>query len=150
LTVPVLSNPFERANWGSGVSDEVLSTSKAKARREWNIQRGQDRRVNVENEEDFVEKDFGRLLTNELELIEPKKIIRLDGAAGASGETRVITSISPLSIENDEMVTVSYYSSSPDNGDWVGAYSPPDVDISTTVPVKYAWMDHDPKYMKTK
>jgi len=150
LIVSTLANPFEKANWAQRVSDEILSTTKAKARREWNLPRGQERRVEVENEEDFVEKDFGRLLTNELELIEPKNIVRLDGAAGAGGETRIITSISPLSIENDEMVTVSYYSSSPDHGDWVGAYSPPDVDISTTVPVKYAWMDHDPKYITTK
>ncbi|CAM9350932.1 unnamed protein product, partial [Ectocarpus fasciculatus] len=48
---------------------------------------------------------------------------------------------------NDDEVTVSFSSSSPDRSDWIAAYSPADVDITTTVPVKYAWCDEDPDYL---
>ncbi len=52
-----------------------------------------------------------------------------------------ITNVHPRNIWNDEMVTVSFTTSSPHHSDWIAAYSPADVDISTTVPVKYGFCD---------
>lgn len=33
--------------------------------------------------------------------------------------------------------------------DWIGAYSPADVDITTTVPIKYGWCDDSSTYIST-
>lgn len=54
-----------------------------------------------------------------------------------NGNSYVIKSVSPLLISNDEVVTVTFESSNPSSNDWIGAYSPPNVDITTTVPIKY-------------
>ena len=51
--------------------------------------------------------------------------------------TYTITSVSPTLINNDDLVTVSFTSTNPQPYDWIGAYSPPDVDITQTVPVKF-------------
>lgn len=62
-------------------------------------------------------------------------------------ETGSITDISPLVISNDDVLTVKYQSTDPQNTDWIAAYSPADVDITTTVPVKYGWCDDDDNFM---
>jgi acid phosphatase type 7 len=86
---------------------------------------------------------------NEFSLISPENIIHEEAEVSASGSYYLISSIAPLSIDNDEIVTVSFQSNSPNSnayGDWIGAYSPADVDITKTVPVKYGWCDEDPDY----
>lgn len=50
-----------------------------------------------------------------------------------------ITSVSPLVITNDDVVYVTYTSTNPREGDWIGAYSPPDVDVSAHSPVKWGY-----------
>ena len=65
-----------------------------------------------------------------------------------SGDTYIITDVSPRAIWNDEMVTVSFYSSKPDEKDWIAAYSPPETYSTSTVPVKYGWCnDFSPTYL---
>ena len=45
------------------------------------------------------------------------------------------TSISPTEISNNDIVYVSYYTNKPHKkGDWIGVYSPSNVDITKTVP----------------
>ena len=53
----------------------------------------------------------------------------------------IINSISPEVINSEEMVTVNYYSSYPQYGDWIGAYDATVADFYETVPVKYGWCD---------
>jgi hypothetical protein len=87
---------------------------------------------------------------NEFSLISPQNIIRQNPSEiTASGSYYLINSIAPLAIDNDEIVTVSFQSNSPNSlayGDWIGAYSPASVDITQTVPIKYGWCDEDPNY----
>jgi hypothetical protein len=45
--------------------------------------------------------------------------------------------VSPLLISNNDIVTVTFTSSSPSSSDWIGAYSPPDVNILESTPVLY-------------
>ena len=87
----------------------------------------------------FPHKDHdGREVANELQFIDPSRI----SSTADNGAYYEITSLSPLFINNDDIITVSYSTDAPDAGDWIGAYSPPDVDILKTVPVKYGWCDH--------
>ena len=93
---------------------------------------------------EFPNKDHkGRETANEFQFIEPANIVR----ATLDMVDYEIVDVSPLFIDNDDEVTVSFSSSSPDRSDWIAAYSPADVDITTTVPVKYAWCDEDPNYL---
>ncbi len=64
-------------------------------------------------------------------------------------QTFSFPSISPLVINNGDVVTVSFKATKPTSGDWIGAYSPADIDITTTVPVKYGWCDDDKNYLST-
>lgn len=50
-----------------------------------------------------------------------------------------IVSVSPLVITNDDLVTVTFNSSNPAGTDWIGAYSPPEVDVTRTAPVKWGY-----------
>lgn len=59
------------------------------------------------------------------------------------------TAISPTSIKNNDIVFVTYHSSNPNAQDWIGVYSPSNIDIKTTVPVKYGYCDMDKAYLKT-
>lgn len=61
------------------------------------------------------------------------------------------TSISPLWINNDDLVTISYYSSYPKPGDWIAAYSPPNANILSTSPVKFGncSSNHTNNYLRT-
>ena len=86
---------------------------------------------------------------NEMFVVHPENIKTV---SGASGNVYIIEDVSPLQINNDDVVTVTYYSNAPNSaayGDWIGAYSPANVDITTTVPVKYGWCDEDPDYEST-
>jgi hypothetical protein len=57
--------------------------------------------------------------------------------AAATTHSYQISSVSPTLIDNDDIVTVSYQSSHPQPWDWIGAYSPPDVNITITAPIKF-------------
>ena len=57
------------------------------------------------------------------------------------GESWIISDVKPRNIWNDDMVTVSFKASAPKHDDWIAAYSPPDVNIEDTVPVKYGFCD---------
>ena len=50
-----------------------------------------------------------------------------------------ILSISPLLIDNDDLVTVSFNTTTPAEDDWIGAYSPPTANILTSSPVKFGY-----------
>lgn len=79
--------------------------------------------------------------TNEFELVVPENIRRSYSAQYS------IDSISPTVIENDEVVTVTFSTQTPATTDWIGAYSPADVDITKVVPVKYGYCDESDTYM---
>ena len=93
-------------------------------------------------------------LANEFELLRPGKI-QQPASLGAPMDSATwpgqndITKISPLVISNNDVVTVEFTSSQPSSGDWIGAYSPPTVDITQTVPVKYGFLDASPEYLST-
>lgn len=84
-------------------------------------------------------------IATEFELLVPGNIQML----ASSGSTNEITDVAPKTISNNDIVSVSYFSTNPTSGDWIGAYSPADVDISITVPVKYGFADASPDYLTT-
>lgn len=88
----------------------------------------------------------GRDSVNELQFIEPSNI----KVQARHSKEYTILDVSPRVINNDDMVTVTYQSDAPSSYDWIGAYSPADVDITTTVPVKFAWCDEDANYFDEK
>lgn len=55
------------------------------------------------------------------------------------GEYYSITSVSPTTIDNDGLVVVEFNTSYPTNTDWIGAYSPPSVDVRYSSPVKWGY-----------
>lgn len=96
--------------------------------------------------------EHGMQLANEYQVIHPENVKnrahahRL-GKEYAEGDF-TIDEISPLNINNDEVVTVRFTAKTPTAKDWIGAFSPPDVDITKTVPVKYGWCDDDDSYLE--
>jgi len=60
-----------------------------------------------------------------------------------------IDSISPLYIDNDDVVYVTVSTNRPSVQDWIGAYSPADVDIRTTTPVKFGFCSADSNSLST-
>ena len=88
----------------------------------------------------------GKELANEFQLINPQ-LIQIADKTLLNGATYEINNIFPTVIRNDDVVTVSFYSSNPASSDWIGAYSPANVDITTTVPVKYGWCDEMSTYL---
>lgn len=84
----------------------------------------------------MLSQDSTLLSANSLDKISPQNIVF---AMDSADETYIISSVSPTLISNDALVTVSCNSSSPSSTDWIGAYSPANVDITTTVPVKYGY-----------
>lgn len=94
----------------------------------------------------MVYKD-GREISNEFQLIEPQNIRHAKSLNGIAASTQFTVDPSPLLINNDDVITVQYFTSSPTSGDWIGAYSPADIDITTTVPVKYGYCDESPTYL---
>ncbi len=94
---------------------------------------------------------YEKELANELQLINPQNIQKID-VADVDSSIYSFEDVSPLEINNDEVVVVSYYSTTPNKqkyGDWIGAYSPSTVDIKKTVPVKWGYCDEDPDYVTT-
>jgi hypothetical protein len=82
----------------------------------------------------FPSKDHnGHDAANEIQFVE---VANIKIAVSASYE---IKSISPLIINNGDVVNVTFYSSLPSSSDWIGAYSPEYVSITSTVPVKYGY-----------
>ena len=81
-----------------------------------------------------AENENGMQLANEYQIIKPHNIILSDKRKDS--DEYVITSIDPLYINNDDVVTVQFSTKSPSTKDWIGAYSPADIDITTTVPGK--------------
>ena len=53
-------------------------------------------------------------------------------------------------INSNDVVTVQFETTDAYKSDWIGAYSPPDANISTTTPVKYAYCNADSSYLSTK
>ena len=93
--------------------------------------------------------ESGKVLNigNELELIRPNNI-----HFSASGSTCEILDINPRTISNDDIVTVSFKSDSPTSDDWLGIYAPLPLnpnDLTSTVPVKFAYCDDDNSYLST-
>jgi hypothetical protein len=99
----------------------------------------------------FPDRDHrGRDTANEFQLVEVGNIKRAEAAGvgvgvGAAG-VYAIDTVSPLFIDNDDLVQITFTSDQPAINDWIAAYSPPDVDITTTVPVKYGWCSDDANY----
>ena len=88
----------------------------------------------------------GRDPANELQFIETGHI--RPAHMGRSVEASFsIDSISPTLIDNDDLVEISYSCSDPTPNEWIAAYSPPGVDITKTVPVKYGWCSDDSNYL---
>ena len=59
-----------------------------------------------------------------------------------------IVSISPLMISNNDVVTVTFRATNASKYDWIGAYSPADVDITQVKPVKYAYCSTNSSYLQ--
>ena len=86
--------------------------------------------------------ESGEQTANEFQMIHPERISTELNPAYS------ITSVSPLIISNDEIVTISFTSTGKTaTNDWIAAYSPANVDITTTVPVKYGFCDESPTYL---
>lgn len=83
---------------------------------------------------------------NEFQMVQPENIKDYRGRSMEA--TYSINKISPTLIDNDEVVTVIFSASTPVTSDWIGAYSPANVDITKTVPIKYGWCDETMGYMK--
>jgi hypothetical protein len=93
----------------------------------------------------------GEQSVNEYQFISPHHVkSRASLGSGvahfAEHDSYSLVDISPLVISNNDVVTVSYKTSIPSSKDWIGAYSPANVDITKTVPVKYGWADEDANY----
>lgn len=81
---------------------------------------------------------------NEFQFIYPENI---QDKRKSVGSTYQISVLDPLVINNDDVVTIAFQSDAPSSKDWIAAYSPADIDITTTVPVKYAWCDASADYL---
>lgn len=90
--------------------------------------------LEVDHRGDHISNEFQ--LINHLNMYERKK-----------GE-HFIKSVSPLIISNNEIVQLEYSANKPEEADWIGAYSPANVDVTKTVPVKYALCKKDPNYLQ--
>ena len=102
---------------------------------------------------------YEKELANEMYELDPSAIKTLDQKRSEASLMKQasddglyqILSVSPTEIDNNDVVTVTYFSNSPNSqsgGDWIAAYSPSDVDIFTTVPVKYGYCDEDLNYLQ--
>ncbi len=85
--------------------------------------------------------EHGMQLANEYQVIHPENVVRGSNKY-VDGVDFKIDSISPLNINNDEIVTVSFTAKVPTGKDWIGAYSPSDVDITKTVPGMENYLYH--------
>jgi hypothetical protein len=74
--------------------------------------------------------------SNHLHLIDPSSITF---QAEETADVYTIVSVDPLLINNDDLVTIRFNSTSPADTDWIGAYSPPTVDVLQTSPIKWGY-----------
>lgn len=88
----------------------------------------------------------GLASANEFQFIYPENIKDMRKLMGDNYQIAVAD---PLVINNDDIVTINFQAPTPSTKDWIAAYSPANVDIATTVPVKYGWCDSSPDYMTT-
>lgn len=91
----------------------------------------------------------GLASANEFQFIYPENIKDARKSAEGVQGTYTISIAEPLVIQNDDMVTINFQSTTPSTKDWIAAYSPANVDITTTVPVKYSWCDNSADYLTT-
>lgn len=83
---------------------------------------------------------------NEFQMIIPKNIIDHRKKVDIF-DHYLIKSVSPRVINNDDVVTVVYETNSPSTSDWIAAYSPANVNISESVPIKYGYCDESDDYI---
>jgi hypothetical protein len=102
-----------------------------------------------------ISNEMFNVIPGNIMTLEQKRQESLRTKAAVDDGTYEILTVSPTAIDNNDVITVSFFSTNPTphtssgyDGDWIGAYSPSDVDITTTVPVKYGWCDEDLDYMK--
>jgi hypothetical protein len=84
------------------------------------------------------------LLANEFQTISPHNI-KFNNEK--NDDSIYELTFEPKVINNDDEVIVRFKSSSPTSKDWIGAYSPANVDIKLTVPVKLGYCDEDDNYL---
>ena len=75
------------------------------------------------------------------------KIRHKEASAVDPNATYIITDVSPLQINNDDVVTISFRSSNPTSDDFIAAYSPANVNISEKAPVKWGYCDGNASYI---
>jgi len=99
---------------------------------------------------------YDRQYANEFQLIDPSNI-KIDYISRTRSKFSPlyndvfnITNVSPLSIKNDQIVTVSFSCSDYAYGfsDWIGAY-PANQDITKIVPLRYSYCNTNASYMQT-
>ena len=96
---------------------------------------------------DYSRKD----IANEFQLISEPSSIKVSDRFNllASGEYNYeFVDISPLVINNNDIVTVTFRATNASKYDWIGAYSPADVDITQVKPVKFAYCSTNSSYLK--
>lgn len=81
--------------------------------------------------------------TNEFQLINPHRIEH----SMSLTEGYSIDTVWPTLIDNNDVVTVTFSTLTPASNDWIGAYSPADVNISAVVPVRFGYCDEDNRYL---
>lgn len=79
----------------------------------------------------------GLMASNRADLITPSRIIT--GLADSSDYA--IETVFPLILQNDEIVTVEFFSNQPNASDWIGAYSPANTNITASAPIKFGMCD---------
>lgn len=88
----------------------------------------------------------GEQVANEFQMIHPENI-QFASPRVRGGEGYTIEKITPTVIDSGDEVSVTFSAVTPSKMDWIGAYSPADVDITSTVPVKYGWCSDSPNYL---
>lgn len=127
------------------------------------------RGVEVEQFMDYTHVDSHRV-ANEFDLIDPSRITyawereqEIGDSSTGQRQRKTLEGLDPstnyslqaapsggnYAIVNREIVTIEVWSSNPNESDWIGAYSPADVDITKTSPVRWAWGYRSPQYLST-
>ena len=95
--------------------------------------------------------DYSRKeIANEFQLMSEPSSIKVSNQFNllAEGEYDYeLVNISPLLINNNDVVTVTFRTTNASKYDWIGAYSPADVDITQVRPVKYAYCSTNSSYL---
>ena len=105
-------------------------------------------------------------LSNEFQLLLPSPRAFSPSTTSGAGDDPAdpplqyeITSVAPVIIRNNDVVTVAFKSGTPAAGDWVAAFSTPTIDAfanaaagaptESTIPIKFAFCARDPHYIAT-